>query len=61
MCHEYNRIFDCLFIFESRLSRIQTFYCILLAAGLGIVGFFAPLLLLYFSGYKLEQNDLNKC
>lgn len=45
----------------TRLSRIQTFYCILLAAGLGIVGFFAPLLLLYFSGYKLEQNDLNKC
>ncbi|XP_009799116.1 uncharacterized protein LOC107795440 isoform X2 [Nicotiana tabacum] len=43
----------------TRLPRIQELYCIVSAAALGIIGFFAPLLLYYFSRYKLEQNSLN--
>ncbi|TMX04089.1 hypothetical protein EJD97_011645, partial [Solanum chilense] len=42
----------------TRLPRIQEVYCIVSAAALGIVGFFAPLVLvLYFSRYKLEHNN----
>ncbi|XP_049383832.1 uncharacterized protein LOC125848077 [Solanum stenotomum] len=44
--------------FITRLSRIQELYCIVSAAALGIIGFFAPLVLvLYFSRYKLEHNN----
>ncbi|XP_060192520.1 LOW QUALITY PROTEIN: uncharacterized protein LOC132622028 [Lycium barbarum] len=43
----------------TRLPRIQELFCIVSAAALGIIGFFAPLLLLYISGHKLEQNNLN--
>lgn len=42
----------------TRLPRIQEVYCIVSAAALGIIGFFAPLVLvLYFSRYKLEHNN----
>ncbi|XP_055806558.1 uncharacterized protein LOC129875146 [Solanum dulcamara] len=47
-----------IFLSITRLPRIQELYCIVSAAGLGIIGFFAPLLLvLYFSRYKLERNN----
>nr|XP_009626240.1 probable lipid II flippase MurJ isoform X2 [Nicotiana tomentosiformis] len=43
----------------TRLPRIQELYCIVSAAALGIIGFFAPLLLYYFCRYKWERNNLN--